>query len=263
MFFVDIFLALLLACFANLFHTQGKFQLFSYTSLVFTTFDILLFYLLVLRMIQIYLFIAILSNFVSIFFTTHCNTQNAALGKTVQKMKRFSEKQTRKLSQTPMSSKYLEFVQQIAEYVEESTTLVLYEVFTGRELWNWTTGGILACQLPTNIYLLYRILEFGQLEGFRLVVALLIVTLQMGLIFGTMFNLALLMKTMYGGVKGLPAVQQLLIGGDNVVLCLKIKVMDMYERVNSDERPGISIGPFDSVTFKALFEVGLYKIFRR
>ncbi len=167
-------------------------------------------------MIQIYLFIAILSNFVSIFFT---------------------------------------------EYVEESTTLVLYEVFTGREQWNWTTGGILACQLPTNIYLLYRILEFDQLEGFRLVVALLIVTL--GLIFGTMFNLALLMKTMYGGVKWLPAVQQLMIGGDNVVLCLKIKVMDMYERVNSDERPGISIGPFDSVTFKALFEVGLYKIFRR
>ncbi len=91
-------------------------------------------------MIQIYLFIAVLSNFVALFFTAHCNAQTAALGKTVQKMKKFVQKRARRLSQQspqlplPLPSKYLACVRQIAEFVEENTTLVLYEVFTGREL---------------------------------------------------------------------------------------------------------------------------------
>lgn len=162
--------------------------------------------------------------------------------------------------QKPFSSfsqSYARFVKKISDFVEESTTLVLYQVYTGHELWNWTTFGILACQLPINIYLLYRIMD-GQLEGSQLTVALLIISFQMALIFGTMVNLAMLLNALYGGSVELPVVQRLLFKKDKKTIQLKIKVMDMYERMHSDQRPDLSIGPFDCFTFKALFEVRLW-----
>lgn len=60
---------------------------------------------------------------------------------------------------------------------------------------------------------------------------------------------------MYGGVVHLPTVQVVLLLPGQGQTELKMKVMDMYERMHADERPDISIGPFHNVTFKALFEV--------
>ena len=41
----------------------------------------------------------------------------------------------------------------------------------------------------------------------------------------------------------------------NELMHLKWKYLDAYERLNSDRIIGISIGPFDSITYQMVFEV--------
>ena len=120
------------------------------------------------------------------------------------------------------------------------------------ELWNWVVLSVFACQLPGNIYTIYRSID-QSLSGSKAAVNLMIVLNQVGMIAISLLLLARQSKTIHAANEFMPW----LIGSMNnkKSIHLKLKYMELYERLNSDKAIGISIGPFDSITYQMVFEV--------
>lgn len=151
--------------------------------------------------------------------------------------------------------------QSILFFSRENTRAFVYLTTANNELWSWLTMTVFASQLPSNIYTIYRSLNFHDSMAWNQTVQTwFIMVCQFGMILFALLFIARNAKSMQDGHSTLASIQcRLQVGGAkcNHTVWLKLKAMQLYERLNSNTAMGISIGPFECITYSMVFEIVL------
>lgn len=202
--------------------------------------DLLIYIYLIGRTMKMFLFIFSLSIWAGVFFMKHFQILTKFLKKTLV------------LVQNASLSKHA-FSQRLYSFFTEHTKVSMLYNFTNIDVWHRISFICLGCQVPSNIYLVYRAID-PKLSGSKLIVTYLIMINQSVLIFIALMFLAKAAKVIPKGHKFIPKLQAYI--PKNMIL-FKLKYMQLYERLNNKKKIGTAVGPFSTITFKMCFRVCL------
>lgn len=151
--------------------------------------------------------------------------------------------------------------QSVLFFVSENTRGFVYLTTANNELWSWLTMTVFASQLPSNIYTIYRSLDVHSLKWNQTVLNWFIMGNQFGMLILSLLFIARNAKSMQDAHSTLASLQCHLQGtgkkSKSCTVWLKLKCMQLYERLNSNTAIGISIGPFECITYSMVFEIVL------
>jgi len=233
----DTAIITLLIYYFQLFHHH-----FSTWYLPLVVLDLTYFAYLLNRMMKMFVWLFSLSIYSSMFCTGHLQEANGLLAATVRLLHenhRIASAQLRKIARN------------LRHFMTVNTNVATYLTYTNDEVWSKATGVLFVCQIPGNIYVVYRAMA-RTLNGSNDVHNWVILCNQLGMLFIALLLLARNSKVIHACHRHIPPLIAALQGG---FLLYKLKYMDLYERLNSDQIIGISIGPFNAITYKMVFEV--------
>lgn len=148
------------------------------------------------------------------------------------------------------------FSQRLFSFLNEHTKISMLYNFTDQEVWSRVSFHCMACQIPTNIYIVYRAMD-PKLSGSKLIVTYLFMVNQIVMIFIALMFLAKAAKVIPQGHRYIPKLQCFI---PKTMLLFKLKYMQLYERLNNKKKIGTAVGPIGTITYKMNFRVCLIKL---
>lgn len=207
-------------------------------SIPFVILDLLIYIYLIGRIMKMFLFIFSLSIWGGTFYIKHFQTLTKFLKATLRKAENASLTQ-------------YAFSQRLYSFLTEHTKMSMLYNFTNIDVWHRVSFHCLGCQIPSNIYIVYRAID-PKLSGSKLIVTYLFMINQSVLIFIALMFLAKAAKVIPIGHQYIPKLQAYM---PKSMILFKLKYMQLYERLNNKKKIGTAVGPFGTITFKMVYRV--------
>ncbi len=236
--FSDTAVTILLTYFLTVFYQQLNVYF-----LPLVVLDLLVYIYLIGRIMKMFVFIFSLAIWASLFYMKHIQILTEFLKKTLILAQKGA------LSQKAFS-------QRLFSFLNEHTKISMLYNFTDHEVWSRVSFHCMACQIPTNIYIVYRAMD-PKLNGSKLIVTYLFMVNQIVMIFIALMFLAKAAKVIPQGHRYIPKLQCFI---PKTMLLFKLKYMQLYERLNNKKKIGTAVGPIGTITYKMNFRVCLIKL---
>ena len=136
----------------------------------------------------------------------------------------------------------------------EHTSTAIKLLTVNRELWSSIVYLTVLVHVPSNAYLQFRLWAHSSaLSGAQQTVTRAILANQFFFVLAAFLLLSKASAAFHRCARYLPALQCSVISKEEVRL--KLKYMQLYERVNSEEKYGITIGPTSTITYLSTCQV--------
>lgn len=196
-----------------------------------------------MRMIILGSTLLLCSNTCSFLYINHITEANQMIEKLAQSLKKGGTSSTR-ISKTEISK--------LQYFIVEHTKMVVVMRTVGKELWSRVLLICFAVHVPSNVYLLYRLLQAHSFIGTQIAISLTFLMLQFVILSASILPLATSSTVFHRSSKVLTRVQ---LGIGASFLNYKLKLNEFYERVNSEDRYGLTVGATGTITYSYLFQV--------
>lgn len=141
----------------------------------------------------------------------------------------------------------------------EHTGITIKLLTLNRELWSSVVYLTVLVHVPCNAYLQFRLWAHSVVfSGRQQIVTLIILANQLFFILSAFLLLSKSSAAFHRCARHLPALQCSVISKTEVLL--KLKYMQLYERVNSDQKYGITMGPTSTITYLSTCQVKSFSV---
>lgn len=143
-------------------------------------------------------------------------------------------------------------------FLVEHTKMAVVVRTVGSELWSRVLLICLAVHVPSNVYLLYRLLQAKSFIGSsQITLSLTFLLLQVVILSASILPLAQSSAVFHRSSKLLAGIQ---LAIEPAHLRYKLKTGELYERLNSEDRYGLTVGSTGTITYPYLFQVRFYLV---
>ncbi|KAH9394058.1 hypothetical protein TYRP_021186 [Tyrophagus putrescentiae] len=243
--------------------------------------DLFLFAYILMRMILLGSTLLLCSNTCSFLYISHITEANEALSKLYDQLfhNRGDFFLSKSLSSSPRNSRSptlsrrspspsksptnfgsssSKLLTTLHYFLVEHTKMAVVVRTVGSELWSRVLLICLAVHVPSNVYLLYRLLQAKSFIGSsQITLSLTFLLLQVVILSASILPLAQSSTVFHRSSKLLAGIQ---LAIEPAHLRYKLKTGELYERLNSEDRYGLTVGSTGTITYPYLFQIVLLYI---